>query len=252
MLLWVHNPITSRKKTEEPYSHPVASKGERVETTSSHPRTVTRRWASLPPAPLAHRVAETLPKVTDEPQSSTRGARVHLQLKRRSFERGGIWLRALLSRAVLTPSGGSEYCSCADGCSSSVEAPGDPSPPCGFAGSQGATEAPAVLPLLRGRSLEGLRLGRRQAGSSQDGRHEARPQAWGTLGPREGALLEASQESRTLEPVGQRGGQDPPRPSVSRRQAAADRFIRASQATANPQSPPSNDHGHSDVLWCPP
>lgn len=89
MLLWVHNPITSRKKIEEPYSHPVASKGERVKTTSSHPRTVTRRWASLPPAPLAHRVAETLPKVTDEPQSSTRGARVHLRLKLHSFERGG-------------------------------------------------------------------------------------------------------------------------------------------------------------------
>lgn len=131
MLLWVHNPITSRKKIEEPYSHPVASKGERVKTTSSHPRTVTRRWASLPPAPLAHRVAETLPKVTDEPQSSTRGARVHPRLKLHSFERGGMRLRALLSRAVLTPSGGSEYCSCAAGCSSSVEAPGDPSPPSG-------------------------------------------------------------------------------------------------------------------------
>ena len=103
MLLWVHNPITSRKKTEEPYSHPVASKGERVETTSSHARIVTRRWASLPSSPLAHRVAETLPKVTDEPQSNTRRARVHLRMNLHSFERGGIWLRALLFPGCTDP-----------------------------------------------------------------------------------------------------------------------------------------------------
>lgn len=73
--------------------------------------------------------------------------------------------------------------------------------------------APAVLPLLEGRSLEGLRLGRRQAGSSQDGGHGARPQAWGTLGPREGALLEGLPGSRTWSRWGSGAGRTPRGPA---------------------------------------